>query len=583
MTAEKKNYRLSIVGYALSAMLLGLLSTTSETSAQSVDFSVANDFRYGIGKQFKNEEEERKEYLENLFNGRVNISNNLGNLLLGFRVELDKPREVGLDTTGLTQYFAEIRKDGLTARGGTFYQLVGTGLVMNTFESRPIGFNTQILGGNIDYKRKEFKAGVYGGTMSYADIVKEGRVEDYVLRGAWGEGSPIDEIKFGASFLSATGLKKRGVFSNDFDAYLREGYIEGNYEGFTALYNWADKRSSIDSGTAALSSSTNYGTGWYGKFGYTGDLFGVTAEYKDYRFDLVKPKPAIDPNRETRALPFQNGPTLVPEHDKTLLARNPHTIDFSDEVGFQFSGLVVPTDALTLSFLATAASRHAAYDPVVVTDTFGVESLEYELVGGKRLAFPELKDGRYSPYWEVFLQGEYQLNDDISLVLGVQRKDNVIYYDKLSVEAPATEEFYRTFGGLVESTITLWQGNSLHAILEAQHVFDSEKDTEGNDSLGIKASDGRYINTLLTLEFTRSPRWSANVRVEWSSIDNEQINSEGEDRHIWPVVGGTYRIGRSHTIGAQYGWERGGIVCTGGVCRFINPFTGFRLSIASKL
>src|SRR5690606_3157564 len=102
--------------------------------------------------------------------------------------------------------------------------------------------------------------------------------------------------------------------------------------------------------------------------------------------------------------------------------------------------------------------------------------------------------------------------------------------------------------------------------------------TEADDSLGIKAFDGNFLNTLLTLEFSHSPRWSANARIEWSSTDKEQ-----DGRQLWPVVGGTYRIGRAHTIGAQYGWERGGVVCTGGVCRFINPFTGFRLTITSKL
>ena len=561
------------------AILCSILLNVRTTLAQKADFSVANDFRYGIGEQYQSEDVARKEYLENLFNGRVNVSNNLGNLLLGFRVQLDRPREFGPDTVGLTQFFAEVKKDGLTARGGTFYHLVGTGLVMNTFESRPIGFNTQTQGVNIDYKRKEFKGGVYGGTMAYADILATNRVEDYLMRGAWGEGSPIDEVKFGASFLSATGQKKRGVFSNDFDAYLREGYIEGNYEGFTALYNWVDKRSVIDSVDRTLSSSTNYGTGWYGKLGYTGDIFGVTAEYKDYRFDLVEPRDRDVSARPTRALPFQNGPTLVPEHDKTLLARNPHTIDFSDELGFQLSGLVVPTEDLTISFVATAASRHAAYNPVVVTDTLGIESLNFQLIDDKRLSFPELGDARYSPYWEIFAQAEYLLNDNITMIFGLQRKDNVIYYDRLSVEIPkATVETSKVFGGLIESTVLLSHGNSLHAILEAQRVFESKKISEQNDSLGIKASDGKFINTLLTLEFTHSPRWSANARVEWSSTDKEQGG-----RQLWPVVGGTYRIGRAHTVGAQYGWERGGVVCTGGVCRFINPFTGFRLNITSKL
>ena len=572
-----KHWRFS---YALKGglfLLCGLLIGTKALQGQSTGFSIANDFRYGVGEQHQNEDAESKEYLENLFNGRVNVANNLGNLQLGFRVQLDKPREFGPDTVGLTQYFAEIKKDGLTVRGGTFYNLVGTGLVFNTFESRPIGFNTQTEGVNLDYKRKNFKAGLYGGTLAYADILDHSRVEEYIVRGAWGEGNPIDEIKIGSSFLAATGEKTRNGFRNEFDAYLREIYAEVNYEGITALYNWSDKRSAIDSLTKLFSSSTTYGTGWYAKLGYTGDIFNVTAEWKDYRFDLVKPADRDVGTRSTRALPFQNSPTLVPEHDKTLLGRNPHTIDFSDELGFQVSGLVYPSEDLIVSFLATAASRHAAFDPVVVTDTLGEQSLRHELIDGKRLAFPELSDRRYSPYWEVFAQADYELNENVSLTFGLQRKDNVVFYDKSDVEVPSSEEVAKTTTGLIESTIALSRKNSLHAILEVQRVFESKKVTEGNEALGIKPFDGRFYNTLLTLEFSRSPLWSANARLEWSSTDKEQ-----NGRQVWPVVGGTYRIGR-HTLGAQYGWERGGVVCTGGVCRFINPFTGFRMFLTSKL
>lgn len=553
-----------------------LCSGTDRMGAQNVDYSIANEFRYGIGEQYQNDDAEKKEYLENLFNTRLYI----GDLRLGFRAQIDRPREFGPDTVGITQYYAEFSRNNLTARGGTFYSLVGQGLVFNTFESRPVGFNTLTEGVNIDYKVKQFKAGVYGGTMDYADILGSNRVESYLLRGAWGEGKPIDEITLGTSYLAASGEKARGGFANAFDAYLREGYVGANVEGFSALFNWADKRTAgLDSTAQALTSSDLYGTGWYGKLAYTGSTFSVITEYKDYRFDLVEPPDRDVSSRATRALPFQNAPTLVPEHDKTLLARNPHTIDFNDEVGLQVTGLIYPWENLTLSILATAASRHAAYDPVVVVDTFGVESLEFEPVDDELLSFPKLSDERYSPYWEVYAQADYQASDDLALVFGLQRKENTIYYDRLQVEIPvSSNEIYEMTTALAEATLGLSNRHYLHAILEVQSAYESKKETDGNDSLGIAPDDGRFINTLLTLEFSRSPIWSANARVEWSSTDKEQ-----DGRQLWPVIGGTYRIGRAHTIGAQYGWERGGVVCTGGVCRFINPFTGFRLIITSKL
>lgn len=568
--------RMKRISPTLLTLAILLMLPWQTMKGQVVDYSIANEFRYGIGEWYQNDKAEKKEYLENLFNTRIYI----GDFRLGFRAQVDRPREFGPDTVGLTQYFAEFSRNNLTARGGTFYNLVGQGLVFNTFESRPVGFNTLTEGVNIDFKEKRFKAGVYGGTMGYADILGTDRVENYLVRGVWGEGRPIKEITLGSSFLAATGEKTRSGFRNEFDAYLREGYVDAQYEGFGLLFNWSDKRTAgFDSTAKALTTSDLYGTGWYGKLSYTGSKFGVIGEYKDYRYDLVEPGDRDVSTRSTRALPFQNPPTLIPEHDKTLLARNPHTPDFNDEVGLQVTGLIYPWENLSVTILATAASRHAGYDPIEMTDSLGNESLDFRLVDGERLSFPELSDERFSPFWEIYAQADYHVSDDLDLTVGVQRKENTVYYDRLQVEIPvATSEVYESTTGLIEGSYNLSQRSTLHAILEVQGVYDSKKEIAGNDTLGITPSDGKFVNSLVTLEYSRSPTWSVNTRLEWTSTDKEQ-----EGRKVWPVVGGTYRIGRAHTLGAQYGWERGGVICTGGVCRFINPFTGFRLSLTSKL
>ncbi len=358
-------------------MLLLFLGGGSPLAAQpDLDYSIKNEFRYGVGEQPDGDGTETKEYLENLFNTRFFV----GDFRFGFRAQIDRPREFGPDTTGITEYFGEFKKDELKVRAGTFHNLVGQGMVFHTFERRPVGFNTLAEGVNAEYADNRLKAGVFGGTIDYADIVGNNTVEAYLVRGAWGEGRPIDEVTVGTSFLAATGERTRTGFRQEFDAYLREGWVEANAGPLSAIFNWADKRTAgFDSARRALTSSTLYGTGWYGQLTYTGDLFSLTGEYKDYRFDLVDPSEREVATRATRALPFQNAPTLVPEHDKTLLARNPHTMDFSDEIGFQFSGLVYPVDDLILSFLFSAASRHSAFDAVVVTDTFGIESIDHRL------------------------------------------------------------------------------------------------------------------------------------------------------------------------------------------------------------
>jgi hypothetical protein len=354
--------------------------------------------------------------------------------------------------------------------------------------------------------------------------------------------------------------------------------VRGNVEGFHAFVNFADKRTQLDSISRSFTSSPQYGTGLYTLLGYDNPSFGVTAEYKDYRFDVVNPNDQTSAARETRALPFQNAPTLIPEYDKTLLSRNPHTIDFSDEIGFQIESLVYPTDDLTLTFVGSAGSRHNAWRAAWVTDTSGEGTTVFRRENASPLVFPEISDARFSPYWELYAQGEYQASEDLSFTLGVQRKDNVIFHEGNGESIASGLESYKATTLMLDGLGAITENDNLHAILELQRVYDSKKETGGNDSLGIAPYSGIFNNVLLTLELMHSARWAVNTRIEWTTTDKEQ----GGQR-LWPVIGATYRIGNTHLLGIQYGSERGGVVCTGGVCRLINPFTGFRLSIESKL
>ncbi len=570
-------YRLLRRGLIAAVPTICLLSVgpvsaqDTEPSGPEVDYSISNEFRYGIGERYEGALPYRKEYLENLFNTRVYV----GDFTLGFRAQIDKPREYGRDTIGIKEYFLEFRRDGLTARGGNFYSMLGRGLVFNTFESRPIGYDAPTEGVKLSYEIPELTVTGFGGLMDYADILSTTRVEEYRLRAISGEVRPVQGLGVGSTYLAASGLAPRGGpgFRFPFDAYLREAYLKGTYEGFTGYLNYADKRMQQDSASRAVPGSTEHGNAWYALLGYSGETFGVTGEYKDYRFDLTTPDRQQSSGRATRALPFQNPPTLVPEYGKTLLDRNPHAVDFSDEVGIHLEALVYPTDGLVVTVLGAAASRHNAWDPLFVSG-----ETEMERVNELPKSFPELKDIRFSPYWEIATHAEYEVDEEMSLGFALQRRDNRVYREGDGNGIEGHSEDYTATTAMLESEMSLGGTDNLHAILELQDVFDSKKKTSGIDSAGIAPDDGRYNNVLLTVEFSRSPSWSVYGRFEWTTTETEQGG-----KRIWPVIGGTYRIGRTHTLGLQYGAERAGVVCTGGVCRLVNSFEGFRLSLVSNL
>ncbi|MCE7934001.1 MAG: hypothetical protein DYG96_05350 [Chlorobi bacterium CHB2] len=547
------------------------------TGIPRIDYSLSNEFRYGIGERYEGENPFRKEYLENLFNTRFFV----GDFTLGFRAQIDKPREYGRDTIGIKEYYAEFRRDGISARAGNFYNLIGRGLVMNSFESRPIGFDAPTLGVKLGYDDADFSAQAFGGLMDFADILSNTRVEQYLLRGASGEVRPTTGVGVGGSYLAVSGQRTPNGFRRPFDSYLREIFTRLNYKQLSAYLNYADKRNQISDFVRQTGDSNERGNGWYGMLGYTGEMLSVTAQYKSYQFDLVKPSFQATSDRQSRALPFQNAPTLVPEYSKALLDRNPHAVDFSDEVGFMVDVVLTPMEELSVTLQGAGASRHNAWQTVIIpadTTPNSKERTDYQRLNESPLKFPSLSDITYSPYWEASAHAEYDASEDLTLGLAVQRRDNRVYREgDGKLIAPHSED-YTASTLMLEGEYAITNRHNLHAIFEVQDVFDTKKKTAANDSLGIKASDGNFNNVALTLEFTSSPKWSVAGRFEYTTTESEQGGQQ-----LWGTLSGTYRIGDAHTLSLEYGSTRAGIVCTGGVCRLVNSFTGFRIGLVSKL
>ncbi|MBD3401238.1 MAG: hypothetical protein GF399_13025 [Candidatus Coatesbacteria bacterium] len=57
----------------------------------------------------------------------------------------------------------------------------------------------------------------------------------------------------------------------------------------------------------------------------------------------------------------------------------------------------------------------------------------------------------------------------------------------------------------------------------------------------------------------------------------------GEDRDYWITGEVTFHLGPNHDLSIFYGNERGGLVCSGGVCREEPPFDGLRIKLESRI
>ena len=119
--------------------------------------------------------------------------------------------------------------------------------------------------------------------------------------------------------------------------------------------------------------------------------------------------------------------------------------------------------------------------------------------------------------------------------------------------------------------------------LQINHTFSSFYSFEGQveyeqvfDNFNVQQ---RYFNNyFLTLINTFASQLTFAIRYE--STNNRFDVSERKD---WITFESGLRISQGNTVVASYGRERGGQVCSNGVCRYIQPFEGFRFSLITNI
>jgi len=115
----------------------------------------------------------------------------------------------------------------------------------------------------------------------------------------------------------------------------------------------------------------------------------------------------------------------------------------------------------------------------------------------------------------------------------------------------------------------------------------------GNDNQSIPAKFQN--NHMITLGIGRSPHWSLSLTVESSSAyeygpQQESITNPLESllgnvidmENKWIALEMMININSNTRIDLMYGTQRGGIICSNGLCRFVEPFDdGFKLGLTS--
>ena len=486
-----------------------------------------------------------------LSNGFFNLNYESGNFKAGLRYESYLNALQGFDPnyrgSGITYRFAQFTKDEITITAGNFYDQFGNGLIFRSYEERALGVDNAMDGLHIKYN-------------PYKGIVLKGFVAEQ--RNFFGKGPGIVRGFDGD-------LQLNDVFDSWADKKLRLG-VGGS---FVSKYQKDNSNTRIlPENVGAYAFRTNIGYGnWL-----------VNAEYANKIND-----PSIVNN-----FIYKNGEALLVN------------INYAKKgFGAQVSGKRVDNMNYRSDRGATGNSLFINYLPAIN------KQLTYRL--STLYPFATQPNGEMGAAGEIYINckpesvlgGKYgtKISLSASAVNDIQRTalsndtlgyasdffaigDNRYYQDvnfELTKKLSKNDKIILTYiyqvydKNVIEGKIGEKQVTSHIGVLEYLHKFDS-KHSLLTELQHLSTEEDKKNWAMLLLEYSVSPKWIITVFDEWN-----YGNPDPEHRFHYYTGNLVYTKGPTR-IGLGYARQRAGLLCVGGVCRFVPASNGFNVTVTSR-
>lgn len=325
----------------------------------------------------------------------------------GLRMEFHDPRNPDVYNDKITQRYVMFKKDWLRIRAGNFYERLGRGLVFHAFEIQSqtlnrtdenVAIDRNIDGGNIKLSFDNVDVtGIWGRPLKMFSSDR-----GYALGGGEVRFRPFSALLLGGTFLR---------FSDDFlpDVAGLERKIDlelsslqvGLNLGSIDLYTEISQKKSTDE------PAIPNGNAVYAAASYSGDSFGLSAEFKRY---------------EQFNTDFNNPPALVKTHSFALLNRHTHSLNPKDEIGYQFESYFSPNPGATFTLHASGADNLENDERQRFREYFFESRNEWGEQAISRVLLDYSKDRGLGDLnrWTLASEVDYLLNDRNSLIFDAQ-------------------------------------------------------------------------------------------------------------------------------------------------------------------
>jgi hypothetical protein len=470
----------------------------------------------------------------------------------------------GFDGANVGIYFVDYKASKFQLTAGYFYEQFGSGLLLRAWEDRALGINTALRGGRIIYRPSDNVrlTALYGRqrtgfNVSHGDIY--GFDSDFNLNKLLSLDK--SDISVGASYVGR--YEKVDipdpVFSELTNTFAgRINFVHGSFYASTE-YNYKAEDAVLNLQNKISNDFVKPGNAVLLNLGYSVAGLGVDATFRrleNMSFLSEREPTVIDPattsiNYNDKVLNFT--PALTKQHHSNLA--NIYVYQAQARVDFQGPTVMKAGE--------TGGQIDVFYDFAPNTKLGGAY--------GTKVAF------NFSSWYNLPGQYRYAPADYDTKFFGVGEK----YYSdyNIEIEKKLSEKWHTGFTYINQFYNKQWlQGgekvNTNIVVAEATYNFTPNKSirVEG-EHMWADADFKNWAGG--TVELNLNDKYSFYV---WDIVNygNDDVNK----RDHYYNVGGAYRVGATR-VALNYGRQRGGLVCVGGVCRFVPESTGVSMSIST--
>ncbi len=548
----------------------------------------------------------------------INTHLQYGDFINWLQFEFSDPPELGRSLNGLRKLRLEYDRGNLSLKLGDLYEIWGRGIILNSIDDQPIDRDTGIRGLSIHYNADPLEMHFITGKATFAQstIYVPGFNNRYHNYSTSYNLYGVDfNYILGNHLLGASFLQSKEdhpiAFADTLD--LKNQLLSTHYTYSNTIYDfyleYIMNRSFEFNNEDEYYQEHTDGRGFYGNLNLYLDLFSLNIEYINYQFGTLDPLNRWDPVSNYGLFqPYQNPPIAMNIHENVLMNRITHQFDFNNEVGYKFEIMGMLTDWIDFFGVYSASSRSISW-------VRSSEDFSWQKAGAS--SYLPNTDKSAMPFRDIYGELSFDLlNGQLYVKTGYGDSYDVTDLTTYIKTDTSSSMYYMLTSG---QTIPLYMGYSLgggwniHAKIETQFLkkgfsrietlngetvidtFYSDFYNDLNEN-GVPDNDEFLdfeTNHFMSISIGKSPHWSATVTLDRTNISETVIN---DSHHLnpleeflgidqtknWVNLEIIYNVTTSMRLSLLYGSLKGGLICTNGVCRIIEPFDdGFKLGLTT--